>query len=84
MATLDMEKLLHKRAMCFTVFGEAHNGLLQAVDNNFNTVLLMGHGAGVDQAAKEEGELCFVRGESVMYVGFDDDAAGASGGSSES
>ncbi|CBH14104.1 Sm-like protein [Trypanosoma brucei gambiense DAL972] len=65
MASVNMEDCIQKPAVCVTVFGESHEGLLQGIDNNFNTVLKQSVG-------NKENELTFVRGESVVYVGFSD------------
>ncbi|KEG08501.1 U6 snRNA-associated Sm-like protein LSm6p [Trypanosoma grayi] len=63
MASVSLEERMQKPAVCVTVFGEAHSGVLRGVDNNFNAV--------IDR--QTDGELCFVRGETVLYIGFDDD-----------
>ncbi|KAF8296609.1 U6 snRNA-associated Sm-like protein LSm6p [Trypanosoma cruzi] len=64
MASVNLAERMQKPAVCFTVFGEMHRGVLHGVDNNFNAVLDKGG---------EQRELCFVRGETVLYIGFMDE-----------
>nr|CCC92709.1 putative Sm-like protein [Trypanosoma congolense IL3000] len=66
MTTVNVGDWIQKPARCVTVFGEAHEGLLQGVDNNFNAVLKKHDG--------ESKEMTFVRGESVVFIGFLDTA----------
>ncbi|ESL08519.1 U6 snRNA-associated Sm-like protein LSm6p [Trypanosoma rangeli SC58] len=63
MASVNLAERMQKPAVCYTVFGETHSGVLHGVDNNFNAVLDKGG---------EQRELCFVRGETVLYIGFMD------------
>ncbi|KAH9577789.1 LSM domain [Trypanosoma melophagium] len=67
-----IDRMLPYPVVCFTVYGDAHTGVLQGIDNNFNLVIDKSTGDQSQQEQEKQAALCFIRGETVVYIGFND------------
>ncbi|KAL7702893.1 LSM domain containing protein [Lotmaria passim] len=72
--SVSLDTLLHQPVCCHTAHGDDYRGTLVALDGSFNVVLAQcTRSRGPPGDAPEA--LVFVRGESIIYIGFDEATA---------
>ncbi|KAG5488089.1 hypothetical protein LSCM1_08153 [Leishmania martiniquensis] len=76
--SVSLESLLHQPVCCHLAHGEEYRGQLEALDGAFDVVL--SQCTRSRDALRQPAEtLVFVRGEHIMYIGFDESFGGADG-----
>ncbi|KAG5488236.1 hypothetical protein LSCM4_08313 [Leishmania orientalis] len=76
--SVRLEALLHHSVCCHVAHGEEYRGQLEALDGTFDVVL--SQCTRSRDALRQPAEpLVFVRGEHIIYIGFDETSGGAGG-----
>ncbi|GET85370.1 hypothetical protein, conserved [Leishmania tarentolae] len=76
--SVSLESLLHQSVCCHLAHGEEYRGQLEALDGAFDVVLskCTRSRAAPGQPAEP---LIFLRGENIVYIGFDESSRGEDG-----
>lgn len=72
--SVSLESLLHQPVCCHTAHGDDYRGTLTAIDGGFNVVLSQCTRSRAPPGRVPE-PVVFVRGEHIIYIGFDETKA---------
>ncbi|KAG5512273.1 hypothetical protein JKF63_07795 [Porcisia hertigi] len=73
--SVSLESLLHQSVCCHMAHGEEYRGRLEALDCSFDVVLSQCSRSRAGRNQPPE-PLVFIRGENIVYIGFDESARG--------
>ncbi|XQJ24137.1 LSM domain containing protein, putative [Leishmania guyanensis] len=79
--SVSLESLLHQPVCCHLAHGEEYRGQLEALDGSFDVVLSRCTRSRASPRQLAE-PLVFVRGENIIYIGFDESFGGEGGATS--
>ncbi|CAJ1005255.1 putative LSM domain containing protein [Leishmania naiffi] len=79
--SVSLESLLHQPVCCHLAHGEEYRGQLEALDGSFDVVLSRCTRSRASPRQPAE-SLVFVRGENIIYIGFDESFGGEGGATS--
>jgi U6 snRNA-associated Sm-like protein LSm6 len=71
--SVSLDSLLHQPVCCHTAHGDEYRGILEGLDGNFDVMLSQcTRSRSLPGQAPEQ--LVFVRGENIVYIGFNEAA----------